>query len=235
VREPKIIAPGLEGFHNERLGSEGQRRRMYHDASTLIVTPTRGQIEAQVVATWFNLMKPMNHPCMPLFVEGMEVGHAYQATVEAILADPNLSKFKYMLTLEEDNMPPPDGLLRLLESIEGYAAVGGLYWTKGEDGQPMCYGKPGEVHEYKPVEPEPEKLQECNGLGMGFTLFDLDVFRNVEPPWFVTLNEYDPTTGARAMTQDLYAFDKIRKAGYKVALDSRVRVGHYDKNTGVIW
>ena len=37
-----------------------------------------------------------------------------------------------MLTLEDDNLPPPDGLLRLYESIEAgpYDAVGGLYWTR---------------------------------------------------------------------------------------------------------
>lgn len=235
MREPKIIISGLEGFHNDRGMGDGLRRRIYRDASTICVIPTRGEVSALVVDSWWNLMAPMNHPFIRMFVEGLEVGHAYQQAVEAILAHDQLKGFRYMLTLEEDNLPPPDGLLRLLESIDGYAAVGGLYWTKGPDGQPMCYGTPGEVPEYAPRVPEPDKLQDCNGLGMGFTLFDLSVFRDVEGPWFVTLQGWDPATGGRAMTQDLYCFDRLRKAGHKIACDTRVRVGHYDRHTGVIW
>jgi hypothetical protein len=235
MKQPTILLGGSEGFHNGSIGDDDLSKRIYKDASTVVVIPTRGQVSARVIETWWALMTPMNHPFVRMFVEGMEVGHAYQQAVETILAHPMLKGFKYMLTLEEDNMPPPDGLLRLLESVKGYAAVGGLYWTKGPDGQPMVYGTPGDVPEYAPRVPEPEKLQECNGLGMGFTLFDLDVFRSVEPPWFVTMQEYDRVAGARAMTQDLYCFDKLRKAGHKIACDTRVRVGHYDKTSGVIW
>jgi len=90
------------------------------------VVPTRGLISARVVENWMGLMTPMNNAFMRLFVSSMEVGDAYNAAVELILGHEALSKFKYLLTLEEDNMPPPDGLLKLYESIDGYAAVGGF-------------------------------------------------------------------------------------------------------------
>ena len=45
-----------------------------------------------------------------MFAVGMEVGEAYSQAIEAILAHPDLSKFKYILTMEHDNIPPPDGL-----------------------------------------------------------------------------------------------------------------------------
>jgi GT2 family glycosyltransferase len=175
-------------------------------------------------------MKPMNQRVQHLTVTGYEVGAAYQKSVEDILAHPELSKYRYMLTLEDDNLPPPDGLLKLYESIEKgpYAAVGGLYWTKGYGGQPMIYGKPFGAIDFVPQLPRPDTIQECNGLGMGFTLFRLEVFRKIDPPWFKTLQEYDPAHGGRMMTQDLYFFEKVRKAGYKVACDTRVKVGHYD-------
>jgi hypothetical protein len=167
----------------------------------------------------------------------MEVGDAYNAAVEAILAHEQLSKFKYLLTLEEDNLPPPDGLLKLYEAIDGYAAVGGLYWTKGEGGQPMQYGDPKEILNFRPQMPVAGQLNECNGLGMGFTLFDMEVFRDpkLEKPWFKTVQEWDPQTGAQSGTQDLYFFAKIRKLGYRVGCDARVLVGHLDPNTGVVW
>ncbi len=118
-----------------------------------------------------------------------------------------------------------------------YAAVGGLYWTKGEGGQPMIYGDPGGVLGFAPQVPTPGVVQECNGLGMGFTLFRLDVFKDdrVPKPWFKTVQEWSPETGAAAGTQDLYFFKNVRELGYRVASDNRVRVGHYDHGTGVVW
>ena len=134
-------------------------------------------------------------------------------------------------------MPPPDGLLKLYENIDDFACVGGLYWTKGEGGQPMIYGKPGSVPMMAPQIPEPEKVVECNGLGMGFTLFDMDVFRDekIPRPWFKTLQEWSPESGGRAATQDLYFYENARKAGHRVACDTRVRVGHLDSVNDIVW
>ena len=151
--EPQIILGGDLGFHNADLEASEERLekgKQYRDLSTVCVVPTRGMIPARVVENWMGLMTPMNNAFFRIFVSGMEVGEAYNQAVEVILAHEQLSKFKYLLTLEEDNMPPPDGLLKLYESIDGYAAVGGLYWTKGEGGQPMIYGDPKGVLSFQP-------------------------------------------------------------------------------------
>lgn len=238
MSEPTISVAGDQGFHNQDLEASAERLKkgkQYRDLSTICVVPTRGQIHYRVVQNWMGLMMPMNNAFMRIFIAGMEVGDAYNSAVEMILANEDLAKFKYLLTLEEDNMPPPDGLLKLYEAIDGYAAVGGLYWTKGEGGQPMIYGDPVGVLSFQPQVVKPDTLQECNGLGMGFTLFDMDVFRKIEPPWFKTVQEYDPQTGAHSGTQDLYFFAKARKAGYKVACDNRVKVGHFDHHTNMVW
>jgi hypothetical protein len=231
--EPQVIVGGDVGFHNQH-GQQARKRlregKAYLDISTIIVVPTRGMIPARSVENWMGLMTPMNQKVVRLFVSGMEVGAAYTAAIETILAHPELSKWKYVLTLEEDNLPPPDGLLKLYESIDRYAAVGGLYWTKGEGGQPMIYGDPSGILNFIPQIPRVDTVQQCRGLGMGFTLFRLDLFRDaaLARPWFKTLQEWTPATGGRAYTQDLYAFENIAKAGYKVACDTRVKVGHLD-------
>ena len=180
----------------------------------------------------------MNQKFVRFFVVGMEVGEAYSAAIEQILASPELSKWKFILTLEEDNLPPPDGLLKLYESIDRYDVVSGLYWTKGEGGQPMIYGNPKiEPLNFIPQLPETEAVQETNGLGMGFTLFKLDIFKDpkIPRPWFKTQQEVVPGQGARAYSQDLYFFENIRKLGYRVACDTRVKVGHYDFGMDVVW
>lgn len=219
------------GFHNRNLRRSAKRLRdagMFRDNSTVIITPTRadGDISVKVAESHAQLGKGMNQPVHKILVSGMEVGAAYQSTVEGILAHPEFSKWKYILTLEDDNIPPVNGLELLWQSIEmgPYAAVGGLYWTKGFGGQPMIYGDP-KVLTFVPQVVRPGQIQECNGLGMGFTLFRMDIFREIPPPWFKTLTLAED---GKLVTQDLFFFEKVRRAGFKVASDNRVRVGHYD-------
>ena len=153
-----------------------------------------------------------------------------------VLGNEQPAKFKYLLTLEEDNLPPPDGLLKLYESIDEFAAVGGLYWTKGEGGQPMIYGDPKAVLSFQPQQVQVDTVQECNGLGMGFTLFRIEDFQEEDKPWFKTVQEWDPQTRAcRHGTQDLYYFANLRKRGLRVACDTRVKVGHLDVREGMVW
>lgn len=210
----------------------------YKDASTICIIPTRGQIPAKVVQNWWGLMPPMNQKFIRMFMIGMEVGVAYSAAIEQILAHPILSQWKYILTLEEDNMPPPDGLIKLYDHHDKFDVIGGLYWTKGEQGQPMIYGDPKEKDlNFIPQVPLSDTIQECNGLGMGFTLFKMDVFKDpkLPRPFFKTQQEYFPGQGVKSYTQDLYFFENIKKLNYKVACDTRVKVGHYDPENDIVW
>jgi hypothetical protein len=211
--------------------------KQYKDLSTVCVIPTRGSVPARVVESWWNLMTPMNNRFIRMFVQGMEVGSAYNQAVEIILAHPFLKDFKYMLTLEDDNMPPPDGLLKLYEHIEEYAIVAGLYFTKGEAGQPMIYGNPKGMLSFEPQVPRVDAIQECNGTGMGFTLFRMELFRDerIPKPWFKTVQEWTPQGGTAMGTQDLYFMGSVRKAGYRIASDNRVKVGHLDPESGMVW
>lgn len=242
----QIITPE-GGFHNQDIRSSQARLARggtYRNLSTVCLMPTRGTIPARVLQSWFSLMAPMNQPFTRLFLTNMEVGDAYEQAVEFVLSDPNLSKWMYVLTLEEDNMPPPDGLLKLYESIEGkvdgrkYDAVGGLYWTKGPAGQPMIYGDPNVMPKnFVPQMPVMDSVQHCNGLGMGFTLFRMSMLkdRQIPRPLFHTLQSYQPGVGAKAYTQDLYFFEKAAGWGYTFACDTRVKVGHYDINEDMVW
>lgn len=259
MKKPKIevVRPSMEsGYHNQDLPSSISRLQQgqsYKDVTMAIVVPTRGMIPARVVASWMSLMKPMNQFCYgPEFIAGEEVGLAYNRAVEWVLSFNQFFKtnkknpFKYLLTIEEDNVPPPDGILKLLESIEHFDAVGGLYWTKGEQGQPMIYGSPGVLPKnFLPQQPMQGMIQPCNGLGMGFTMFKVDLFEKMAPDlprdklgnreWFKTSQQWDPDKGASAFTQDLWFFDQAAKYGAKFASDNRVLVGHYDSSTDIMW
>lgn len=231
----------LEGRHNKDLDHSINRLhegKAYRDLSTICIVPTRGMIPAKAVQSWLGMMTPMNQKFTRMFAMGMEVGEAYNSMIEAILSNPVLSTWKYILTLEEDNLPPPDGLLKLYESMDKFDVVGGLYWTKGEGGQPMIYGNPDVMPKnFIPQVPLPDTIQPANGLGMGFNLFKMDIFKdpNLVKPWFKTVQSYEPGKGGACYTQDLYFYEQAAKVGYKFACDTRVKVGHYDVMNDIVW
>jgi hypothetical protein len=241
--KPAVVIENLNlGLHNANLAATIERLnkgKTYRDLSTIIICPTRGMIPDRVVQSWMGLIKPMNQKVIgPIFIRGYEVGEAYNMGINMVLSNPDLAKWKYILTIEEDNLPPPDGLMKLYESMDEYDVVGGLYWTKGEGGQPMIYGDPTvQPLNFVPQVPKPETVQPANGLGMGFNLWKIEMFKDekLPKPWFQTLNSFVPGQGVRSYTQDLYFFENAGKVGYKFACDTRVRVGHLDPASDVVW
>lgn len=243
------------GYHNSDLEATRQRIIVggtYKDCSTIALTPSRGEKNhlgetvlgdskwtIKFALAMSGLMKPMNHRYAHWPIVGHEVGEAYNDAIGEILKHPDLSTWRYILTLEDDCLPPPDGLIKLYESMEAhpeFAVIQGIYFTKGPEGQPMIYGDPKVMPKnFLPQPPIPNAVQEANGLGMGFNLFRLDMFKKVPQPWFKTLQTWAPNVGGAQFSQDLYFYSEASKHGYRFACDTRVRVGHYDAKTGIVW
>ena len=231
---PQILAPDY-GKHNQDLDSAIKRldySGSYKDYSTIVLIPGFGQMPTKCVAAWMNLIYPPNQKVYKMWVLGMEVGEAFSQSISNILCHPELSKFKYLLTMEHDNVPPPDGLVKLLSRMEAnphYSCIGGLYWTKGIDGVPQIWGDPKAPDQpnYRPQKPVAGELVECVGTGMGFNLWKLDMFKDsrLRKPWFQTKAD---SSGVN--TQDLYFWGDAKKYGYRCAVDCDVLVGHYDLN-----
>lgn len=184
-------------------------------------------------------MEPVRSPnqkLCKLFAVGMEVGQAYTSTIEAILAHPELRNYKYILTLEHDNVPPPDGLVRLLECAENnpqYAAIGDFTSPRGLAASRRSGKSVRASAQFQTTTPTSDDLVPCNGTGMGFTLFRLDMFKDekLRRPWFKTSSSQDQGV----FTQDLYFWTDANKHGYKCAIDTRIKVGHYCKLTDQTW
>lgn len=223
----------------------------FRDDSTVIVCPTRGMIHYQVVNAWNSLQPSKNNKRAFLFCTGHEVGRAYTDLVKYVLNHAQLSQFKYLMTLEDDNIPPADAHTRLLERISGspYDAVSALYYSK-EVGLPMAFGYPERFKEKFDLEFSARDvtdavkngdLMEVNGIAMGCTIYKMDLFRQIEPPWFVTVNELietgDPNLPIAAVTrtQDLSFCERARWLGKRFAVDCSLRVGHIDVKTGKVY
>jgi hypothetical protein len=236
-----IVDGDNKGLNNENLDAAIERvekSKMYEDLSTVIICPTRGMFPTRVVQSWMKLIKPTNQIVHgPIFAESMKVDAAYNALIKYVLDHKILSKCKYILTIEEDNLPPADGLVKLYENTDKYDVIGGLYWSKGNNGFPMIFGDPSITTEIdmKPMKPIPDTVQECNGTGMGFTLFKTDIFRNMPEPWFKTLEATNIEGDPLHLTQDLFFAHNAKAYGYKLAVDNRVLVGHLDAKEDKVW
>lgn len=236
----EIVSLPFDGAHNNSLPESTKRiieGGTWKKQRVLMIIPASKSIPTKVYLSHCGLIFPPNQAAHRMAAIGMEVGDAYSQSISAILQHPELSQWEYLLTIEHDNSPPSDGLIRLIARMEAHpelACIGGLYWTKGEGGVPQIWGDPKDpVLNFRPQPPDPNGgLVECCGTGMGFNLWRLSMFKDdrLRRPWFKTVAGQEGVG-----TQDLYFWADARKYGYRCAIDCSVRVGHYDANTDLFW
>lgn len=200
--------------------------------STASVLRTRGLIPAATVQAWGSLATPLNHKYAAFIETGKAADEALNHAVETILRPDFAKLFKYILFWDDDNIPPQDGLLTLLETISDYDGISGLYVTKDEMHWPLILGDPKNISDWTPL-PYKDGIHECNGMGMGFVLIKLDVFQKMQAPWFKTVER--PEKGIRRMHEDVYFFYHARQQGFRFACNCDVKVGHLNSDTGQIF
>jgi hypothetical protein len=226
----------LAGRHNSDLPKSAKRVResgSWKKQRIIEIQPSTDLVPAKVALSHRSLGFPPNQPVYRHLALGEEVGQAYSNGIAEVLAHPDLSQWEYLLTIECDNMPPPNGVIQLIEDLEQhpeFACIGGLYWCKGEGGCAHIWGDPTDpLINFRPQVPMvPGGIQECVGTSMGFNLWRLSMFKDerLRRPWFKTIGSKPEDQGMG--TQDLYAWADFRKYGYRCAIDTRVLVGHYD-------
>ena len=237
--KPQLIGLENAGRHNETPAS---RTRILEGGSwkkqrTVMLIPAGATIPTKVYLSHCGLIFPPNQAVYRMAAIGMEVGEAFSNAIAEIVAHPEIGQWEYLLTIEHDNIPPADGLVKLIARMEQhpeYACIGGLYWTKGEGGVPQIWGDVKDpVLNFRPQVPQPGQLVECVGTGMGFNLWRLSMFKDerLRKPWFRTLASKEEGVG----TQDLFFWGDARKYGYRCAIDCGVLVGHYDLSTDITW
>lgn len=238
--KPRLLTTDQTGgYHNADLAKSHSRvlkTGSWKRQRIIVVLPADTMIASRVALSHWNLAFPPNNGVVRILAQGMEVGDAYSTAIEQILQHPDLKDWEYVLTIEHDNCPPPDGVLKLVERMEQHkelSCIGGLYWTKGQDGVAQIWGDPKDPQmNFRPQPPDPAGgLVECCGTGMGFNLFRLSMFKDqqLRKPWFKTQKE------GGVATQDLYFWSDARKYGYRCAIDCSIAVGHYDPATDTMW
>ncbi len=230
--QKQLIIQDFSGVHNKDLQATTSRiitGGSWKNQRIIVILPAGKTIPAKVALSHWNLVFPPNNGVMRILAQGMEVGEAYSTAIDQILQHPELSQWEYILTLEHDNAPPADGVIKLVEQMEKHpelACIGGLYFTKGPGVVAQIWGDIKDpIQNFRPQAPDLNGgLVECYGTGMGFNLFRLSMFKDerLRKPWFKTQTENG------VASQDLYFWVDARKYGYRCAIDCSVKVGHYD-------
>lgn len=236
--KPQLV--GLDsGINNNDLPKSRQRileGGSWKKQRVIMLIPAGVSIPTKVYLSHCGLIFPPNQQQYRMAAIGMEVGEAFSNAIEEIIHHPELGTWEYLLTIEHDNIPPADGVVKLIKRMEEHpelACIGGLYFTKGEGGVPQIWGDPNDTLNFRPQAPDINGgLVECCGTGMGFNLWRLQMFKDerLRRPLFKTTAD---ATGVG--TQDLYAWSDFRKHGYRCAIDCSVKVGHYDSVNDITW
>jgi len=204
-----------------------------------IAIPTKGPVDAQWALGFAQLVRR----CPPAAFElnsAPAVDYARNLLVERFLSIPSA---EWSLWLDTDTIPPEDAYAKLIDkklpivsalyrarnvsvaSASGWPVVGGRFTRQITDGhetlavQELVGGwRPGEVI---PVD----------AVGMGCVLIHKKVFEAIAPPWFNYTMRYrwlkgDEYERADWISEDWYFFDKVKKAGFPVFLDTTVECVH---------
>jgi glycosyltransferase involved in cell wall biosynthesis len=195
--------------------------------------PSFGMVHLFFTARLINLKMPMNRIVRHYYIVGKEVGDARNEIVAKALEieenDPSL-RCSHVFFLDDDVLFHPDVLLKLLSHERDI--VSGLYYTKSSVPTPLVlhgdYG--GTAKSWTPGD-----LVECAGHGMGLTLINADVFRNMRegvgvdahgyPEWFKTTKDSsllrpDGVPQVFNQTEDMAFLTRAAALGYRPAVDT---------------
>ena len=129
---------------------------------------------------------------------------------------------EWIIFLDDDHVYPSDLLFRLLEHEKDI--VGSLYLRRNQPFSPVAFSHKTEDGLYQSIdlsELPNEGLLKVQALGASGLLIRSEVFRAIEPPWFVygQFRNWDAS-------EDIIFCEQAQDAGFEVFLDLGAQLGH---------
>ena len=189
--------------------------------------PTFGEIDNDVVLNLVTQALPIYRNIAWNFPRGRAVADARNEVFKwALEVDA-----EYVYFRDYDVLTPLNALGLLL--ARGHPIVGGLYYSKEfppwpltmRDGRPVTDWRMGET-------------VKCDVIGMGATLIKVDLFRDMEPPWFATLSgvdDEDPMFRYQCTEDTYFCRRVIKEKGVYPYIDTAVSCTHLDLETRAVY
>jgi len=183
----------------------------------------------QIALRFAEVAAPMNTSVVKQPVWGRMVADARN-----MLADTAIKlKAKYLFFWDEDVEMPPFALRELFYQLEhhpSWGVIGGIYVLKSEVPEPLVFkGKAtGPYWNWKAGE-----VFECTGIGMGCTLIRTEVFKDLQAPWFRTVQDLDQMLDnvpeGTVWTEDLWFCNELTtKTKWKIYAHGGILCPHWD-------
>ena len=210
-----------------------------HMSGLVIAVPLTGRpLPPEIMYSFAQLAPPMNFNVRYLNTKGMPIDKARVFFAEKAAEE----KAKYLFFMDEDVQVPSFAIRQLiyhLEHHDDWAVVGGIYCQKGHNPAPMVFRGNGNGPFWKWRAGE---LFEVTGISMGCTLVRVEALKDLEKPWFKTVDDNSPTLDAinrgSLWTEDIWFCEQIKKANeakglnWKIYADGGILCDHLDIVTG---
>lgn len=210
-----------------------------------LAVPTFGQVSIEWHTHMMLLQNPLNKSVFHGCVRGTEVGTARNILVDQALhyRHPGGLTVSHVFFVDDDTLIPPYALTRLLSHKR--PIVSGLYFAKTDVPQPLMLKDElsGLVESWTPGE-----LVECDGHGMGCTLIEMRVFRDIAEKGLVGTEQWHgrdiwqffKTTRDDVFlehgvpkvlnqTEDMYFLHRAKRLGYQPCVDTGCFAWHWDE------
>jgi len=206
-------------------------QELKHKVGVLVGLACSGRpIPPEMVVAMAMQPNPTHFSPAYLVVKGLPVAEA-----RCVLAKKALEiKAKYLWFIDDDTIPPPNTLQRLVYVLENHPeikAIGGVYCTRAEVPQPVVFRGMGlgSFWHWKKND-----IFEVTGIGAGCLLIATDVFYQIPEPWFEFQESRSniPEVPSTLISEDISFCNKVRAAGFKVFAHGGVLCDHHDIATG---
>jgi hypothetical protein len=155
-------------------------------------------------------------------IEGKSVAAAYTDAAQTAMQD----GATHVLCVEDDHVIPAGAFERLWDLHQkcGPRSIVGAWYarkTHPTSGAPIIL-KAGH-RDYLAAD---GTVHDVYAIPQGFTLIPISIFRETPQPWFVTTD---------CVTQDSFFSQLAREAGYRLVVDTALRIKHVCRETGQVY
>ena len=188
--------------------------------------PNFGTLDSEFVSNLLVQETPIHTSvfwCLPM---NMTVDEARNSSVKMAIE----RECEYVFFRDYDVICPPNALPILMS--RNVDIIGGLYFSKSKPPWPLLF-----VDNKPSLEWSIGDVVKCDAIGMGCTLIKTEVFKKMEPPWFVTGGESSVEDAhllaSYIFTEDVHFCNRMKKElGISPYIDTSLNCAHKDLKTG---
>lgn len=142
----------------------------------------------------------------------------------------------HILFLDVDHRHNPDTIVKLISHNK--QIVSGLSYRRVPPFEVCAFN--GQINAYKEiVDWEDGSLIEVDSVGAACLLIDMEVFNNIEKPYFMFMENPDPNSKF-GIGEDVVFCNRVKQAGYKIYVDTSCTNKHLatveiDGEVSTIW